>query len=485
MNSNFPIRMLDGVGVVASKKRSINLSNTYDQYFPKPNYYDPILVHNGENEMTIDQFIPKIVREYSSDTEKIAELLAKSNIEATCRSIFDFIYKNIQYNPDSPHEEQIRRPARTWADRVRGVDCDCYTTFISSILTNLRIPHYLRMAAYNPTRGFQHIYVIVPKNPKNLRGEYFTIDPVLDRFNEEKKPFTKVHDKLMKPVSALSVGVNGFPIRMLNGGINLRSPLVYDEVLYSPSLGTWALRGVDGGYYIEGDFQRRYIEPLDGVGVGWLSTALKVGKGIFKAGKKIVKKIKRRRAEKKADKNQAKEEAQNRVARAGKNLQQRVANSQTDNDNIIDRMDKDTTDSIMQEFANSQVELDEKLKNLNKSTILSLQSLDKGTKEKISEVVNELSPEINKLIEEGASSKEIVQKAAQASQAILMNTNTLNKKDEERTKDIIQTVEQTARDQQAAIGKQATSQKFILIAIGALALVVVFTMIKGNKQPNI
>ena len=330
------------------------------------------------------------------------------------------------------------------------------------------------MAAYNPTRGFQHIYVIVPKNPKNLRGEYFTIDPVLDRFNEEKKPFTKVHDKLMKPVSALSVGVNGFPIRMLNGGINLRSPLVYDEVLYSPSLGTWALRGVDGGYYIEGDFQRRYIEPLDGVGVGWLSTALKVGKGIFKAGKKIVKKIKRRRAEKKADKNQAKEEAQNRVA-----------NSQTDNDNIIDRMDKDTTDSIMQEFANSQVELDKKLKNLNKSTILSLQSLDKGTKEKISEVVNELSPEINKLIEEGASSKEIVQKAAQASQAILMNTNTLNKKDEERTKDIIQTVEQTARDQQAAIGKQATSQKFILIAIGALALVVVFTMIKGNKQPNI
>ena len=88
--------MLNGVGVVASKKRSINLSNAYDAYFPKPSYSDPILVHKGDNQMTIDKFIPEIVNKYSSDTVKISELLKKETIEATCKAIFDFVYKNIQ-----------------------------------------------------------------------------------------------------------------------------------------------------------------------------------------------------------------------------------------------------------------------------------------------------------------------------------------------------------------------------------------------------
>ncbi len=483
MSSNFPIRMLNGVGVVASKKRSINLSNAYDAYFPKPSYSDPILVHKGDNQMTIDKFIPEIVNKYSSDTVKISELLKKETIEATCKAIFDFVYKNIQYSPDSPFEEQIRRPARTWADRVQGVDCDCYTTIISSILTNLHIPHYLRMVEYNPARGFQHIYVVVPKDPSNLKGAYFTIDPVLEYFNNEKKPFTKVHDKLMKPINALNVGLNGFPVRMLNGGLNLRSPLVYDDVLYSPELGTWGLRGIDGGIYIEGNPNRRYVEPLNGVGVGWITTALSVGKKLFKGAKKVIKKIKVKRAEKKASKADAKENAQARVENIGNQLQKKMA-AQSDSARIMQRMDDDNSKSILSEFANSQIDLDKKLKSLNNSTILSLQSLDKQTKDKVTEVVGKLSPDLAKIIEQGESNKEIFQKTQEAAQAVLMNTSTLNKKDEERTKELMQTVESTAREQQAVIGKQSNTQKYTLIAVGALALVVVFVIMKGNKQPN-
>ena len=339
------------------------------------------------------------------------------------------------------------------------------------------------MVEYNPARGFQHIYVVVPKDPSNLKGAYFTIDPVLEYFNNEKKPFTKVHDKLMKPINALNVGLNGFPVRMLNGGLNLRSPLVYDDVLYSPELGTWGLRGIDGGIYIEGNPNRRYVEPLNGVGVGWITTALSVGKKLFKGAKKVIKKIKVKRAEKKASKADAKENAQARVENIGNQLQKKMA-AQSDSARIMQRMDDDNSKSILSEFANSQIDLDKKLKSLNNSTILSLQSLDKQTKDKVTEVVGKLSPDLAKIIEQGESNKEIFQKTQEAAQAVLMNTSTLNKKDEERTKELMQTVESTAREQQAVIGKQSNTQKYTLIAVGALALVVVFVIMKGNKQPN-
>lgn len=90
----------------------------------------------------------------------------------------------------------MRRPARSWADRVSGVDCDCYLTFISIFL---QICAYLtlRMSAYSKDHWFQHIYVIVPKNSDLKvanRSDYWAIDPVLDAFDTEK-PFLFKHDQ--------------------------------------------------------------------------------------------------------------------------------------------------------------------------------------------------------------------------------------------------------------------------------------------------
>jgi hypothetical protein len=71
------------------------------------------------------------------------------------------------------------------------VDCDCYTTFISSILTNLQIPHTFRITKYNRPQ-FQHIYPIVPTG----NGKYITIDCVVDKFNYEE-PYTQKQDTKM------------------------------------------------------------------------------------------------------------------------------------------------------------------------------------------------------------------------------------------------------------------------------------------------
>ena len=262
--NGFNIRMLNGLGVVASKKRNIKPGNEFNQYFPKPTYIDPLYMANGANEDTIDRLIPKMVEQYGSDTERIAIVLKQKTLEATCRSIWTFLYDHVQYHLDSPMEEQVRRPARTWADRKNGVDCDCYTMFISSVLCNLRIPHYLRMASYKPLRGFQHIYVVVPKKwgaDMNKKENYWTIDPVMDAFNAEKG-YLKRHDKGMIPAQGLNHGLDGFPIRTLNGFLG-RSDLVYPDVYYNPVMDTWALKGLDGGYYIEGDPLRRFVEPLD------------------------------------------------------------------------------------------------------------------------------------------------------------------------------------------------------------------------------
>lgn len=289
----FQVRMLNGVGVVATSKRNIKPGFEFENYFPRPGFTDPVMTQDGSNEMTIDRFIPKIVRLYLGDTEKIAVVLKQSTLEGTLKSLFDFIYTHIQYKMDSPYEEQIRRPARSWADRHSGVDCDCYTVFISSVLTNLRIPHYLRMTAYKNQRGYQHIYVVVPKKGganMNNSSEYFTVDPVMDSFNTEK-PFIKKRDKLM---DIAGIGLNGFPIRMLNGNNNIvfanRTDLVEQDVYYSPVLDTWALKGLDGGYYIEGDYNRRFIEPLNGDGLYFINTGVGVD-GFFKKLGKVVKKV--------------------------------------------------------------------------------------------------------------------------------------------------------------------------------------------------
>jgi hypothetical protein len=179
----------------------------YNRFFPvnKLQKTDPILMQSGSVFDTILE-MERIVKTTLEDTAAIALELRGATLEATCRNIFDFVYGHIQYTLDKDGVEQLRRPARAWSDRKRGVDCDCYSIFISSILTNLGIGHYLRMTKYNGKPDFQHIYIVVPKkNGTDLtnKASYYTIDCVLDNFNQEV-PFSGKHDKKMMPIQYLN-----------------------------------------------------------------------------------------------------------------------------------------------------------------------------------------------------------------------------------------------------------------------------------------
>jgi len=168
------------IGNITSGYRQINNGNQYEKYFSKPDVKDTIIIEDGEVDQTVD-LMRKVVWKYIDDTKKIAPILKGSSIAKTCDNIWNFLYHHIQYRLDKAGVEQLRRPARSWYERKDGIDCDCFSIFVSSILTNLGIEHSFRITKYDGP-NFQHVYVIVPIN-----GTYHIIDPVLSQANYQKK----------------------------------------------------------------------------------------------------------------------------------------------------------------------------------------------------------------------------------------------------------------------------------------------------------
>lgn len=187
---------------ITSGQRRIRDGKQYDRYFPKPDERDRIIIKDGEVSDTVE-LMEKVVHKYLTDTARIAPVLRRNTLEETCKSIYDFVYNHIQYKLDKRGLEQLRRPARSWAERRTGVDCDCMSIFISSILTNLKIPHSFRITRYSADH-WQHVYVIVP----DKRGGYINIDAVVSPYGYEK-PFTDKMDYTMS--------LNGINVAVLSG----------------------------------------------------------------------------------------------------------------------------------------------------------------------------------------------------------------------------------------------------------------------------
>ncbi|MFZ5552487.1 MAG: hypothetical protein ACOZCO_05170 [Bacteroidota bacterium] len=178
--------------MIAKEKRKIHSGAEVDHLFPKPKGEDKLIKSGATVEDTVD-FIPKVVEETLNDTREIANRLKGETLFDSCKNIWQFVYGHIAYEKDEKGKEQIRRPARSWADRLRGVDCDDYTVFISSVLTHLGIPHSLRIAKYWWSEDkFAHIYPVVHTED----GKQITVDCVVNRFNYEE-PFTEKRDKKM------------------------------------------------------------------------------------------------------------------------------------------------------------------------------------------------------------------------------------------------------------------------------------------------
>ncbi len=173
-------------------KRNIKSGIAYDHLFPKARMRDTRVKRGAVLEDTIN-FIPVAVQRTRWQTQDyVDQELRGLSVHDACEKLWNFLYNHIQYKKDKEGREQIRSPGRSWHDRFGGIDCDCYTTFISTVLTNLNIPHTLRIAKYDPLGRFQHIYPIVPLSD----GSYLTVDCVLNEFNKEQ-PYVEIKDTIM------------------------------------------------------------------------------------------------------------------------------------------------------------------------------------------------------------------------------------------------------------------------------------------------
>ena len=170
----------------ANQKRNIQSGERYSHLFPVATNTTATIRKDANVYHTV-AFIPKVVQETLSHTNKIAATLKGNSIYETCSNIWRFVYNHIAYKKDKDGYEQIRSPARAWHDRFTGVDCDCYSVFISSVLSNLNITHTLRITKYNHAY-FQHIYPVVP----TTKG-YIIIDCVTEKFDYEV-PFSEKKD---------------------------------------------------------------------------------------------------------------------------------------------------------------------------------------------------------------------------------------------------------------------------------------------------
>ena len=191
--------------MVADRKRRLRDGREFDHLFPPPGEKDTTIKKSANVEDTmklIRAALPKTLWQ----TEKIAKVLKGRTLEETCSNIWHFVYQHIQYKRDEEGVEQVRSPRRAWSDRKTGVDCDCYTVFILSILRSLDIDCLARITKY-PKRypevpRWQHVYPIVPK-PGHLedyideRDYYIVIDCVKDRFNDEQ-PYLECKDYDMR-----------------------------------------------------------------------------------------------------------------------------------------------------------------------------------------------------------------------------------------------------------------------------------------------
>jgi hypothetical protein len=188
---------------ITSGFRHIKEGSQFNRFFARPEEQDRIIIQDGEVEETIG-LMKKVVWKYLNDTKRIAQHLKGNTLLESCRNIWNFLFNHIQYKLDQKGLEQLRRPNRSWAERQTGIDCDCFSIFVSSILTNLKIPHEFRITKYN-REEYQHVYVIVPTGKTS---GYITIDCVLSDFNYEK-PFTAKKD--------FTMSLNGINVAVLSG----------------------------------------------------------------------------------------------------------------------------------------------------------------------------------------------------------------------------------------------------------------------------
>lgn len=201
---------IENIGYTANNNpsRAIRSGEEYEELIPAPNWQEEIVRRGADVSQTVHE-MKKLIISSAWQTKALSRRLQGNTLYSTCHNIWNFLFSHIKYKEDDAGQEQLRTPALSWQIRTsRGIDCDDFSIFASTILCNLGIPHYLRIARYGDKNYFQHVYVVVPHTGKH----YITIDGVLDQYDSEKEP-AETKDFLIMGTNNL----NGIDVSVLSG----------------------------------------------------------------------------------------------------------------------------------------------------------------------------------------------------------------------------------------------------------------------------
>ncbi len=200
--------LLKGLGYADNNfhYRKIKPATAYINLMPVSKGLESVIAQDAIPEKTVKR-MAAIVNETLWQTKKLAAELKGNSLEESCRNVYDFLYNHIQYKRDEENREQLREPIASFAHRSSGIDCDCFSIFASSLLTNMGINHAIKVISVRDDQQLQHVYVVVPKDGKNLNN-YFTIDACLHSFNEEAQGITKEISEIMYTTRLSGLGGN-------------------------------------------------------------------------------------------------------------------------------------------------------------------------------------------------------------------------------------------------------------------------------------
>lgn len=149
--------------------------------------------------------ILKTHNQYFTDYDLISDYFYRGNVEDTCKYIFDFLKENVPYEIESENYQTLRSPGAIL--HFPG-DCKSFALFSNGCLDSLRRKGKLkcdllfRFAGYGVfTDYIEHVFSVC----KTGKNEIW-VDPVLNNYNEKKKPNYYVDKKIN---NMALVGISG------------------------------------------------------------------------------------------------------------------------------------------------------------------------------------------------------------------------------------------------------------------------------------
>lgn len=105
------------------------------------------------------KLIADICKAHYKDCARIAQHLKGDTKLQSVFNLWHWLRHNIRYEYDREGREEVRTPLRTWADRQRGVDCDCLSVFAWCVLKCMGYDPAFELVCFKGKKQPSHILV--------------------------------------------------------------------------------------------------------------------------------------------------------------------------------------------------------------------------------------------------------------------------------------------------------------------------------------